>query len=134
MHWVSNNDCQYVYERMLNILLRPISSLRSATPYMRALEVLLSSSEETWKYDIVSQHLPSILKLVSVYNDNIIFRATRDFKEADGQESNVSFNGTADMFKVLVVLCKRNRKILISSACVPACCTHCIRTLRYGVA
>ena len=59
--------------------------------------VLLSSSE-TWKYDIVSQHL-SILKLVSVYNDNIIFRATRDFKEADGQESNVSFNGTATCSK-----------------------------------
>ena len=77
---------------------------------MRALEVLLWSSEETWKYDIVSQHLPSILKLVNVYTDNIIYRVTRKFKEAGQQECNALLNGTADMFKVLVVLCKRNRK------------------------
>lgn len=115
------DDGGYTFDRILNILLDSILNDNVASVSFKALEVFIEYCEEEWKYIVIANHLPTIIRNIGIYVDKKITNVTsynNDDEQHPGKNSENNYNSSNydEIFNILIILCQRNKKILISSS------------------
>merc|ERR1711998_774315 len=70
------DDGGYTFDRILNILLDSILNDNVASVSFKALEVFIEYCEEEWKYIVIANHLPTIVRNIGIYVDKKITNVT----------------------------------------------------------